>query len=514
MGIPSYYRTLVQKVPHSLKKTAPTSVQTLVVDMNCMIYHILKEPQIPAYPGEEERLSWEYTLQKAVCSYLKYIWVSCGSPSQVYIALDGVVPYAKIKQQRFRRFKSSLTRNCKEWDTNAITPGTQFMESLAKEIRKTGHGWILSDTEEPGEGEQKVLRWLLNTQLRTGPIVIYGLDADLILLGLLAGEQLGKEYNIYLLRESQAFGTLIRSPESNQAELCYFTLSALSSILCNSDIPWTRQELYDYVFGMSFCGNDFLPTGLSLRIRDDGHSLLLQGLRELWKHSCHLVSWNECGIAKPNPKGLLYFSKWMASQEERCIIKTILKKQNMRISEKEEDALPILEQAEAPLVQKEESGFLHLKKEWKTLYSHIALGDSSKHHRKKCVEEYWKGWCWILDYYQGIPIDYEWVYAHSYPPTWNDLVYFFNVSDTGIIWEQRIPCKPQEQLALVLPLQSWWHLYKTPYWNLPLKIPQFWASSFQCETFGKLFGWECEPNIPMFSPARLRYEMQGRNPPL
>ena len=46
----------------------------------------------------------------------------------VYIAVDGVAPMGKMKQQRMRRYKSVLEK--KEWDTNAISPGTYFMIKL------------------------------------------------------------------------------------------------------------------------------------------------------------------------------------------------------------------------------------------------------------------------------------------------------------------------------------------------------------------------------------------------
>ena len=41
------------------------------------------------------------------------------------IAIDGPAPKAKMIQQRTRRHKSVLEG--KTWDTNAITPGTNFM---------------------------------------------------------------------------------------------------------------------------------------------------------------------------------------------------------------------------------------------------------------------------------------------------------------------------------------------------------------------------------------------------
>lgn len=519
MGIPSYYRTLLLKIPHSIQRSAPQGTGTLVVDMNCMVYHVLKEPSMTqrTYPGEEGRLAWEKALQREVCTYLTHIWRSSGSPLKVYIALDGVVPYAKIKQQRFRRFKSAAARKSDTWDTNAITPGTAFMASLAYELRQTGskYGWILSDTDEPGEGEHKVLRWLLDpgNAPSAGPIVIYGLDADLILLGLLAGERLGNAHPIFLLRESQVFGKLVRHSESAQAELGFFNLIELKQTLPGPGESWTTQQLYDYIFGMSFCGNDFLPTGLSVRIRDDGHSLLLGALHDLWGSGNSLVKMDPVSLhAKPCSTGLVWISKWFLRQEERLVLGMIRRKRSARHGEVEEDNLPLIEQAESPLVQIVD-GHTVLRRDWKETYSRLALGDSHVEHRKACVNQFWTGWCWILDYYQGLPVDLDWVYANGYPPTWSDLVAFFPLTDKPIEWEcNKEPLTPQQQLALVLPLSSWGLLMKTKYRLLPTRLSHFWPQDFHLETFGKRFGWECEPMIPLFTPARLRYELLGMNP--
>ena len=548
MGIPSYYRTLIQRLPHAIQRKVPSSaaaVNTLVVDMNCMIYHVLKEPKMEAtpYPGEVGKLGWERKLQTEVCLYLTHIWKEAGAPVQTYVALDGVVPYAKIKQQRFRRFKGGALAQgatgqgaaesidgvwgmgaSAPWDKNAITPGTAFMETMGSMLRETGkkHGWLISDTNEPGEGEHKVLQWLLGQKnkgtLKEGSVVVYGLDADLILLCLIAGDKLGSQYPIFLLREAMAFGKLVRHDCANstnstngskgEVDLCFFQISTLRDSLQEKGPrgQWTKEQFYDYIFGMSFCGNDFLPTGLSLRIRDDGHSILLAGLNDLWSKGLNLVSITteaKTGILRPNAQGLKAFAYWMSRQEERLILTTIRRKMTARLGEDEAENLPLKEQAEKPMIELRGEQ-VYLKKGWQSEYCKLAIGEDSLEQRKTRVSDFWRGWCWILDYYQGRRVDLEWVYPAGYPPTWSDLVQHFELPADD--WLLSDPLKPQEQLALVLPMSSWGLMLKTPYRDLPSRLPQLWPQGFALESFAKRFGWECEPMIPMFTPGRLRYE--------
>ena len=472
------------------------------------------------YPGEVGKLAWERKLQSEVCSYLTHIWKEAGSPPRTYVALDGVVPYAKIKQQRFRRFKGGASGHGAlgaafgtQWDKNAITPGTHFMATMGSSLKETGkaHGWIISDTEEQGEGEHKVLQWLLKEHkqnlLVPGSVIVYGLDADLILLCLIAGDKLGSQYPIYLLREAMAFGKLVRHNETDgQVDLCFFQISTLNeSLQKHSRNGWTREQFYDYIFGMSFCGNDFLPTGLSLRIRDEGHSILLSGLQDLWQNGLNLVTIEPSGFLKPNAIGLKSFAQWVSRQEERLIVTMIRRKMTARLGEDEDDNLPLREQAERDLVDEVGQGQIVLRADWQSSYAKLALGEDSMEQKKVRVQDFWKGWCWILDYYQGLPVDLEWVYPAGYPPTWKDLVSFFELPSES--WESRVPLRPQEQLALVLPMSSWGLMLNTPFRDLPSKAPQLWPQGFHLETFGKRFGWECEPMIPMFTPGRLRYEM-------
>ncbi|TFK74400.1 putative 5-3 exonuclease [Pluteus cervinus] len=68
----------------------------------------------------------------------------------------------------------------KSWDSNAITPGTPFMDLLASSLRywvvqkiNTDSGWkniqvIISDAGVPGEGEHKIMDYI--RRQRTNPV--------------------------------------------------------------------------------------------------------------------------------------------------------------------------------------------------------------------------------------------------------------------------------------------------------------------------------------------------------
>ena len=70
-----------------------------------------------------------------------------------------------IKRQYDTNYKDS-----KVWDTNAITPGTIFMDKLSKELKNfimynklfTNLKVIFSDANNPGEGEHKIMNYLKN----------------------------------------------------------------------------------------------------------------------------------------------------------------------------------------------------------------------------------------------------------------------------------------------------------------------------------------------------------------
>ena len=233
MGIPSYFRAITSTNPDIIVNKKLSNVKSFYLDFNGAIHGCCRKVIDQGYT-RSKRLQFEKRMINECIEYLDKM-VEYVNPSQlVYIAIDGPAPRAKMTQQRIRRFKSVKERQTihqikqelgieeqleDKWDTNAITPGTMFMKKLADAIKyhiRTGKNpqlsqlkVIISDSNIPGEGEHKILAHIKEDnvnqgneeELSEGKIIIYGLDADLIMLSMASHVNY-----IYLLREALEFG--------------------------------------------------------------------------------------------------------------------------------------------------------------------------------------------------------------------------------------------------------------------------------------------------------------------
>ncbi|KNZ80031.1 5'-3' exoribonuclease 2 [Termitomyces sp. J132] len=215
----------------------------------------------------------------------------------LFMAIDGVAPRAKMNQQRSRRFRSAQEAKEKEearkesvalweamgkevseeeknkvsWDSNAITPGTPFMTLLASSLRY----WVVKKMNtDPGWKTRVNSGYDPNTRH-----VIYGLDADLIMLALATHEP-----QFRVLREDVFANDT--SPNTYQKPFIFLDVAILREYLevelniPQSAIPFSlEQAIDDWVLLIFFVGNDFLPHLPSLEIREGAIDTLLR----IWK---------------------------------------------------------------------------------------------------------------------------------------------------------------------------------------------------------------------------------------
>ena len=268
MGIPVYFKTLITDYQDTiLHKGKLNDIQAIFFDLNCLIH--------PCCRGKMNETEMIDTIVSEIQRLIDYV-----NPSDlIYIAIDGIAPKGKMKQQRMRRFKKAIETKYsdeKSWDTNAISPGTFFMKRLNNVLKEFIKDYpkkiILSDSDERGEGEHKILRYIMdirNNQF-TENICIYGLDADLIMLSLVSGL-----HNIYLLRERTEYNI-----EDTNEEFIYLKIDVLKEHLTDSlsrcRVRDQKIVIDDYIFMCFLLGNDFINHMPSLSLRYGGHDILVR----------------------------------------------------------------------------------------------------------------------------------------------------------------------------------------------------------------------------------------------
>ena len=490
MGIPSYYRKLIRENKGLVRQSHPGTIDWLWMDFNCLIYHCLRSPGLRPYPGLAGKAEWEAEFLAAIIAYTKRVVAEVRPSKGVYIAVDGVVPMAKMKQQRLRRFKSSWLAEKglaegqeagrERWDTNSITPGTVFMDKLKKALEKEKK-WKLSSSDEPGEGEHKVM-----AQMRAcgpGAHAVYGLDADLIVLSLLTQDTLAKEgkaTSVHLFREQVVDGALVR--DAAGAEVFeWFSIDELRTIVAE------QVNIRTYCCAMSFLGNDFLPSSLGLKMREDGHDVLM-GLLEGLKVA--LLKDDEV-----DEKGLKALLKGLAFNEEHRI-ESFVRRKGEQGRVYMGGALPVGDPNWA-LQEQEESCLIRggrLVKDWKNIYRNRLLEHASV---EATCRTYMEGLCWIWNYYRGKDVCYNWYFPWDLPPLWSELVGWAGAFKAPDVLIGSKDIQPVEQLCLVLPPASWDLIPSARHRQLRARAPWLFPSEFRFQSAGKRWFWECEPVIPI-----------------
>jgi 5'-3' exonuclease len=357
---------------------------------------------------------------------------------------------------------------------------------MLKGINKS---WFVSGVDEEGEGEHKIMDWLRNQKTSKSNVVVYGLDADLILLSMLTGEKCGLD--LFLLREVQEFGKV---REAAHQEYQYLNIREFQSRLGLVGYDATLN----YIGYMSLMGNDFLPHSLTHKLSDDGHEFVMDCVKRDLASGQQLI--NDGKVSLTVLKGV--FERWSVDQEERLMY-LIRKKREQAVrgvgrGMAEEEGLALKWDVEAGFLD----GSSKLKADWKHVYWTFL---HNSYDIDYVCGEYIKGFQWIIDYYTGRPVNKTWIFPAWLPPLWSDLATFLEKRPSLEVGNSlKSPIKEQEQLAMVLPLESWGLIRDSKLRRLPLAAPQMWPKAFGFVSVGRKWFWECEARIPVLTAERVR----------
>ncbi|KAL9596504.1 MAG: hypothetical protein Q9219_005765 [cf. Caloplaca sp. 3 TL-2023] len=314
MGVPKFFRWLSERYPAISQLIAENRIpefDCLYLDMNGIIHNCThSESDSPTFRMTEDKMFIR------IFNYIEHLYGKIRPKQLFFMAIDGVAPRAKMNQQRARRFRTALDAEVAKdkairegvqmpaedpFDSNCITPGTEFMAKLTKQLKYfinkkisedadwQGVDIVLSGHEVPGEGEHKIMEYIRLAKAQPGydPNVrhcLYGLDADLIMLGLLSHDP-----HFCLLREEVTFG---RQSQKKSKELEHQNFYLMQLCIVREYLELEFQELQqssllsfpfdmervidDFILMAFFVGNDFLPNLPNLHINEGALALMFK----------------------------------------------------------------------------------------------------------------------------------------------------------------------------------------------------------------------------------------------
>lgn len=420
MGIPFYFASLIRShrgITRILRERMHVNI--LGIDGNCLIHRYLK-PEDPV---------------KSVLDAIDHITSETCLADNVIIAMDGLVPYAKIVQQRYRRMRKKEVDE--PFDRNQISPGTPYMKELEAGIRSRFPHFILSGTLEPGEGEHKLFQMMRNQKHES--ICIYGLDADLILL-CMSQYKLSAPDQFYLLRESGEFN----DPKLKEAEFATLSVWELRRSL--------GMDVEQYIALSVLCfGNDFMPNLGMFSLREDGYSRAL-----------HIYE-------KAGKPDLLTF-------EGRDIF--------LEAAEKEE--FKVLKERIGLRKRPYEKAILGRDGEISRRYKlHVLDGVQNM---QPVVEAFWKTFHWTLHYFRTNEVlDWNWHYPYVDAPLIQDILKY---DESEFTKQGELTFTIGNQLSFILPAPSLRQAKRRVVY--PTEI-----YTETREPWLKNHDWECEPRISL-----------------
>ncbi|XP_037837545.1 5'-3' exoribonuclease 2 [Kryptolebias marmoratus] len=673
MGVPAFFRWLSRKypsiivhcveekgkeckgvrIPVDTTKPNPNEVEfdNLYLDMNGIIHPCTHPEDKPAPKNEDE-------MMVAIFEYIDRLFNIVRPRRVLYMAIDGVAPRAKMNQQRSRRFRASKegvelteekTRMREEiiqrggylppeevkerFDSNCITPGTEFMDNLAQCLRyyvadrlSNDPGWknvvvFLSDASVPGEGEHKIMDFIRRQRAQPNHDpnthhCLCGADADLIMLGLATHEpnftiireefkpnkprpcalcgQIGHELKECqgVAREKQGqHDEFADTMPTAEQEFIFIRLSVLREYLAReltmASLPFAfdfERSVDDWVFMCFFVGNDFLPHLPSLEIREGAIDRLVGIYKDVVHKTGGYLTQNgfvnlervemimlAVGVAEDNifrkrkeddehfkrrnkekrkrmkaeqqgpaflttgqfaPQALgrrdrpdpvqnaryqAYNMRMHSNMDAAQSLKAMMKNGG-NSSAGSSDGRGLKRKPEDSDSEPEPEDNVRLWEDgWKQRYykTKFDVDASDEGFRKKVVQSYVEGLCWVLQYYYQGCASWKWYFPFHYAPFASD---FRDIKGMFSEFEKDTkPFKPLEQLMGVFPAASG-NFLPTTWRNLMVSpdssIIDFYPDDFAIDLNGKKYAWQGVALLPFVDERRLRAALADVYPDL
>lgn len=526
MGVPKFFRAMLRRYPDAVQKKMPAQVDWLHLDFNGLMHPVCRGvmKQCP----DLSRDDLEARMMDALCQELERMAARFEPREGLLVAIDGPAPVAKMIQQRERRFKSMVDARearakriefgcpaASHWDTNAITPGTEFLYEVSVRLEAVLRQApadsalarvpcrVLTDGQVPGEGEHKLFQYIREQGLEGRVHTIVGLDADLIFLSMLSPAD-----RIFLSREEE--------PEAWQfIDVACLRRAFWEDVGVRPEDPRGPRVIQDICLLGCLFGNDFLPTTYVFDLRHKGFLRLLEGYRTFWKTKDRTLFDAEGRIDFAALAALL---KPFADEETEILADEVAQVLRRRpppfvadsALSAAENRFRAWEHARLwtsldPVIHRVpwrtdgwQEGYYRELFELKTPDGASLPVDEVARLRRAVAGHYVEGIVWVLHYYTGRLQDWHWFFPFHTAPLLQDLVEALQqLADWTPQFAFRGPLAPLQQLALVLPVASHAPLLPAALQRV-LEGELWWLYPTQTRSRGFLRtqNWEFVPLLP------------------
>ena len=458
---------------------------------------------------EKKKTSSSYLQRKLfemVGAYLDKLITFVKPRKRVVMAIDGPAPFSKQAQQRSRRYRSARDNEDGVFDSNAITPGTLFLDHLSKYIdwhirRRLGEGvWgdievIFSPEKSPGEGEHKLVKFVREHGTENESYMMQGMDADLVMLSLATHKT-----NFHILREN---------PYRYEYEYYYINLKEIrenlvNALLCDQSLLPDSVHINDFIAMIFLTGNDFLPHLPTIEILEGGVDHLFETYRMVVKQHGPLTT----TVNTLNFPAFFAFLGQLSLQENEALCTKRAKPINFP------DTL-----LEKYTKLNREATYDIAFPEYRKAYYAEKMGCHTQKDIDMACMKYIDGIQWVLTYYtQGVS-NWKWFYPYDHAPFLSDLVksvekyytYRDHNDNHNFYLKKTDPYPPFLQLLCVLPPKSR-TLLPSPLSDM-MMMPQL-ESSYPCEFTvdldGKINEWEGVVKLPPLQYEHIEKEYYKR----
>ncbi|XP_036149459.1 5'-3' exoribonuclease 1 isoform X2 [Monomorium pharaonis] len=540
----------------------------------------------------------EEMMFKNIFHYIEVLFNMIHPQKLFFMAIDGVAPRAKINQQRGRRFRSAKDAELQEakakakgipipsekrFDSNCITPGTLFMAKLGEQIKRfiehkisTDEAWmkckvLFSGSEVPGEGEHKIMDYIRYMKASEGydsnsRHCLYGLDADLIMLGLCSHEP-----NFSLLREEVKFGKQQVKTTPEETKFCLLHLSLLREYIEHEFSPIKDKLSFsfdiekiidDWVLMGFLVGNDFIPHLPYLHIANGALPILYRAYMEVLptlegyinesgtlkldrfekfmeklsrldveqfnEHYADIKFFESKTGRKPNETERHVYKKLEDGLETSSPKKTQNKDLDALIKSTTEMSLGNFDDDDDVFIEYRDNMDVIIDDESDSdIYNMEFVQHKKDYYMNKLeyenvdevvlrsqAEGYVRAIQWNLHYYYHGCCSWSWYYPHHYAPYISDIKDF---KDLKLEFELGEPFLPFQQLLAVLPAYSK-DLLPEAFQSLLTEesspIIEYYPHDFKTDLNGKRQEWEAVVLIPFIDEKLLLSAMQPHLPRL